>query len=99
MAHLFSQPTQADLPNFSDLVPQDRQLLIDEIIRRAEQDFISPEEAIARFGVKAGTEQEELERIKRWMEFKAEQQAQPFGGGDGEPQRQAVSDKAGPDGK
>jgi len=92
----------AVLPNFSDLVPQDRQLLIDEIIRRAEQDFISPEEAIARFGVKAGTEQEELERIKRWMEFKAEQQAaaQPqIGGEDGEPQRQAAPDKAGPDGQ
>jgi hypothetical protein len=63
------------VPNFYDLVPQDRQLLIDEIVRRAEQDLISPEEAIARFGVKAGTEQEELERIKKWMVFKAEQQA------------------------
>ncbi len=45
----------AVLPNFSDLVPQDRQLLIDEIIRRAEQ--------------------EELERIKKWMTFKAEMEA------------------------
>ena len=73
-----------------------------KLTRRAEQDLISPEEAIARFGVKAGTEQEELERIKRWMAFKAEQQAaaQPqFGGDDGEPQKKAAPDKAGPDGE
>jgi hypothetical protein len=59
-------------PNFSDLVPQDEQILIDEITRRAEQDLVSPEEAIARFGVKAGTEQDEVERIKAWLEFKSE---------------------------
>jgi hypothetical protein len=46
--------------------------LIDEIIRRAEQDVISPEEAIAGFGVKAGKEQGELESIKAWLAYKAE---------------------------
>lgn len=60
----------AVIPNFMDLVPQDRQLLIDEVCRRAEQDLISPEEALARFGVKAGTELEEYERIQTWLEFK-----------------------------
>lgn len=55
-------------PNFMDLVPQDRQLLIDEITRRAEQSLISPEEALARFGVKSGTEQEERDRITAWLE-------------------------------
>jgi hypothetical protein len=90
----------AVLPNFSDLVPQDRQLLIDEIVRRAEADLISPEEAVARFGVKAGTEQEELERIKRWMAFKAEKQAAAqLRGGNGESQGEATPDKAGPDGE
>lgn len=63
-------PNYAVLPNFSDLVPQDRQLLIDEISRRAENDLISPEEAISRFGVKAGTEQDELDRIMGWLTFK-----------------------------
>ena len=58
------------MPNFADLVPQDRQLLIDEICRRAERDLISPEEALARFGTKAGTEQEERERITAWLEEK-----------------------------
>jgi hypothetical protein len=62
-------------PNFSDLVPQDEQILIDEITRRAEQDLVSPEEAIARFGVKAGTEQDEVERIKGWLEFKNQLEA------------------------
>lgn len=69
------------MPNFYELVPQDRQILGDEIIRRAEQDLILPEEAIARFGVKVGTEQEELERIKAWLAYKTETEAkaQPIG--------------------
>ena len=62
-------------PNFYDLVPQDRQILIEEITRRAEQNLISPEEAVARFGVQAGTEQDEVNRIKAWLEFKAEMEA------------------------
>jgi hypothetical protein len=57
-------------PNFWDLVPQDRQLLIDEVSNRAAHNLISPEEAIARFGVKAGTEADELARIREWLEFK-----------------------------
>jgi hypothetical protein len=75
------------VPNFYDLVPQDRELLIDEIARRAEQDLISPEEAVARFGVKAGTEQDEVNRIKAWLKFQAEQGQPDFGpsgGDDGE---------------
>jgi hypothetical protein len=73
------------VPNFYDLVPQDRELLIEEITRRAEQDLISPEEAVARFGVKAGTEQDEVNRIKAWLRFQAEQQPDfgPSGGDDG----------------
>ncbi len=59
-------------PLFADLVPQDRALLIDEIIRRAERDLISPEEAVARFGTVLGTDDEEVERLKDWMQFKAE---------------------------
>lgn len=82
------------IPNFSDLVPQDRQLLIDEIVRRAEADLISPEEAVARFGVKAGTEQDELNRIKAWLEFKAEQQAKTQIGGGGGGSREAEQPEA-----
>ena len=93
-------------PNFFDLVPQDQQLLIDEITRRAEQDLISPEEAVARFGVKAGTEAEEVQRIKDWLTFQAEQQAkaqpQPFGGehggGAGKADSGARAKQAKPDG-
>jgi hypothetical protein len=72
-------------PNFADLVPQDRQLLIDEIIKRAQESLISPEEAIAHFGVKSGTDEDEIARIKAWAEFlnqleikKAEAQAQQY---------------------
>ena len=77
------------VPNFYDLVPQDRELLIEEITRRAEQDLISPEEAVARFGVKAGTEQDEVNRIKAWLKFQAEQQADfgPSGGGNSQAER------------
>jgi hypothetical protein len=67
---------QRVMPKFHELVSQNCHILIDEIIRRAEQDLISPEEAIARFGVKAGTEQEELERIKAWLAYKAETEGQ-----------------------
>jgi hypothetical protein len=91
------------MPNFFDLVPQDRQLLIDEITRRAEQDLVSPEESVARFGVKNGTEQEEVERIKDWLAFQAEQQAKgQMGGEGGRPGQEAkgrpAPDQAGPDG-
>jgi hypothetical protein len=57
-------------PDFAQLVPQDRQLLVDEIIRRFEQDLISPEEAITRLGTDLGSVQEEIERIKAWVEYK-----------------------------
>jgi hypothetical protein len=58
------------VPDFAQLVPQDRQILVDEIIKRAERDLISPEEAISRFGTDLGTVQEEIDRIKRWMEYR-----------------------------
>jgi hypothetical protein len=58
-------------PNFAPLVPRDRQMLVDEICRRAEQALISPEEALARLGVQVGTEQDEIERIREWLEYKA----------------------------
>jgi hypothetical protein len=73
------------VPNFAELVPQDRQLLIEEIIKRAQENLISPQEAIAHFGVKAGTDEDELKRIVDWVEFlndleikKAEAQAKQF---------------------
>jgi hypothetical protein len=49
--------------------------LIDEITRRAEQNLISPEEAVARFGVTAGTQDDEIARIKAWLEYKAGMEA------------------------
>jgi hypothetical protein len=63
---------------FADLVPQDRQILIDEIAKRAERDLISPEEAVARFGVKAGTEQDEINRIKAWLKYKSDLDTEKF---------------------
>lgn len=82
------------IPNFVDLVPQDRQLLIEEVTRRAEQDLISPEEAVARFGTKDGTEAEEITRIREWLEFKNELEVQKM-----EAQTRAFqeSKQAGPD--
>ena len=92
------------MPNFFDLVPQDRQLLIDEIARCAEQDLVSPEESVARFGVENSTEQG-AQRIKDWLAFQAEQQAEAhpqMGGGGGHPGEQAsggsASNQAGSDG-
>jgi hypothetical protein len=87
------------MPNFFDLVPQDRELLIDEVTQRAAQNLISPEEAVARFGVKAGTEQDEVNRIRAWLKYQsdlkaeemkaqAEVRQQQFGGPGGRAQEQ-----------
>jgi hypothetical protein len=70
---------KAPLPvtsQFSELVPQDRQLLIDEIIRRAQENLISPEEAITRFGVVDGSVADEVKRIQDWLDYKTEKEAE-----------------------
>jgi hypothetical protein len=74
---------QRVMPDFAQLVPRDRQILIDEVTRRAEQDLISPEEAVNAFGARVGTEKEEVDRIKDWVKFKSEQESRFGGSGSG----------------
>jgi hypothetical protein len=58
------------VPSFAPLVPRDLRLFIEEFNARAAQDMISPEEALAGFGVRHGTMEEEIERIKQWLREK-----------------------------
>lgn len=61
---------QVVVPNFAQLVPRDRQMLVEEMTARSVQDLVSPEEAVTAFGVRVGTEADEIERIKEWLEYK-----------------------------
>jgi len=74
----------AVVPNFAPLIPRDMRLWIEEFMARAQYNMISPEEAIAGFGVRNGSEGEEIERIRRWNSYL---QTLRDGGGGGGPAR------------
>ena len=54
-------------PVMAPLVPRDVQQVIEEISQRAAHDLISPEETVAMTGVRAGTSEDEVGRIRQWL--------------------------------